>query len=214
MGALVCLSEFSHYFTSSENMEHKEHKFSLTYAGNVFTFKTDSGVFSRSKLDDGSHILLDALSGIEMSGNALDLGCGWGAIGIIMKKLYPELTLSFADINPRAAQLTRENLRLNNQTAEVIVSDGASQIPGTFDWIVLNPPIRAGKQKVHEIIESAADKLTPDGKLALVVRKQQGAESLTRYLSGIFDNVERISRDKGYWVIISSNDTHCEPMIP
>jgi 16S rRNA (guanine1207-N2)-methyltransferase len=196
------VAEFSHYFTPPAADEHETREFTLPYAGFEFAFKTDSGVFSRSKLDEGSRVLLDTLCDIDLAGSVLDLGCGWGAIGIILKKIYPNLTLTFADINPRCVELTRENLRLNKQAAEAFVSDGASSVDGAFDWIVLNPPIRAGKEKVREIIRGAARKLAAEGKLALVIRKKQGAESMMRYLAEVFASVERESRDKGYWVIV------------
>ena len=222
-GVRADMPEFSHYFTDNGTMESDERTLSIQYSDTEFTFVTDSGVFSKTRLDDGSRILLDALSGMDVSGRVLDLGCGWGAIGIILMKaimrapmpitdsttipITDTSSVAFADVNPRAAALTRRNLQINGlgRSAEVYVSDGVADVPGMFDWIITNPPIRAGKSVVCGMIRAAADRLNQGGRLALVVRRQQGAESMLRFLQEIFPRVDVPAKHKGYWVLIATN---------
>jgi len=199
------MPEFSHYFTNTNDLKPAGRKVCIQYADMDFIFATDSGVFSRDKLDGGSRILLDALCGLDVSGKLLDLGCGWGAIGIILLKAFSGIYVAFADINPRAVELTRRNLQLNGldrHGADVYVSDGVADVSGSFDWIITNPPIRAGKNAVHGLIRGAAARLNPGGRLALVIRRQQGAESMLRFLQNIFSSVSVIAKEKGYWVIL------------
>ncbi len=161
---------------------------------------TDNGVFSKGELDEGSETLLKALP--ALSGAVLDLGCGWGAIGLILLKKYPEINLVMTDVNERALELARENLKLNAANAEVLLSDGYSALEGRrFDYIITNPPIRAGKQVVYRFFAEAGEHMTDVGRLFIVIRKQQGAESALRYLKELFENAEKIENHKGFWVI-------------
>jgi 16S rRNA (guanine1207-N2)-methyltransferase len=161
---------------------------------------TDNGVFSKGELDEGSETLIKALP--ELSGAVLDLGCGWGAIGLILLKKYPEISLVMTDVNERALELARENLKLNAANAEVLLSDGYSALEGRrFDYIITNPPIRAGKQVVYRFFAEAGEHMTDVGRLFIVIRKQQGAESALRYLKELFENAEKIENHKGFWVI-------------
>ncbi|MDR1569563.1 MAG: methyltransferase [Oscillospiraceae bacterium] len=197
--------QFSHYFTGGAQTQHKPHTVVIRSGTRELAFETDSGVFSRTELDKGTRVLLDALEGRSMSGRLLDLGCGWGAVGAALAARYPGLSVVCGDVNPRAVELTRANLARNGIDAEAYVSDGLADVPGEFDWIVMNPPIRAGKQTVYRLIEEARARLTERGALVLVWRKQQGAESAMRWLGERFASVERVSRESGYWVIVCSN---------
>ena len=198
-------SSFSHYFSDNQELEHKPISFTVMEGKRALTFETDAGVFSRGNMDKGSCVLLDALKAYTLSGRLLDLGCGWGGIGITLLARHPELCVVFCDVNSRAVELTRANLLCNGMKADTYVSDGFSQVPGSFDWIILNPPIRAGKEVVYRIIDEARGRLVNTGTLAIVWRKQQGAESAIRRLSEKFHNIERVSRDAGYWVITASS---------
>ena len=172
----------------------------FSYRGNRLTFQTDAGVFSKGELDQGTRLLLDALP--EMTGDVLDLGCGWGAIGIAVKKAFPDVRMTMVDVNLRALGLCEKNAKTNGAQVTCLESDGLSALAGMrFDAIITNPPIRAGKQKVYEMLKDAAHALRESGALYLVIRKQQGAESCMRFLSEMFGTVEKLDRSAGFWVI-------------
>ena len=106
------------------------------------------------------------------------------------------------DINKRAVALTRRNADINQtRFVDVVESDGMRQVEGTFDLIVTNPPIRAGKETVHRFFQEASERLNPAGSLFVVIRKQQGAPSALKRLRELFGEVSIVSRSAGYWVI-------------
>ena len=172
----------------------------FSYRGNRLSFQTDAGVFSKGELDQGTRLLLDALP--ELTGEVLDLGCGWGAIGIAVKKAFPQTDVTMVDVNLRALGLCERNAEANGVEVTCLESDGMHALSGRqFDAVITNPPIRAGKQKVYEMLSGAAEALKEDGSLYLVIRKQQGAESCMRFLSDYFETVEKLDRSAGFWVI-------------
>ena len=189
-----------HYYAKNPGAEHDERRVIFEVLGLKFTCTTDSGVFSREGLDMGTRILLEALP--EVSGRVLDLGCGWGPVGVALGKRYPAAEFVLTDVNERAAELAERNLRDNGVcNARVVCGEGFENIKGTFDLIALNPPIRAGKAVIYELFANAAARLNAGGALYIVIRKQQGAESAQKYLETIYRDVERVARDKGYWVL-------------
>jgi len=190
-----------HYFTPSPRSEHDLARFETRYRGYTLLFETDSGVFSRSGLDKGTETLLNALPG-TVAGRVLDMGCGYGALGVSLKKAFPACALTMADINRRAVQLAAGNAQRNGVAAETLESDGFTALAGRmFEWIVLNPPIRAGKKVIYRMFADAAQALAPGGALVLVIRKQQGAPSARAYLQTLFAKTEIIDRSGGYWVL-------------
>ena len=189
-----------HYYAKNPGAAHDERRVIFEALGLKFQCTTDSGVFSREGLDMGTRILLEALP--EISGRALDLGCGWGPVGVALGKAYPEAELLLTDVNERAAELAERNLWENGvRGARVVCGEGFERVEGTFDMIVLNPPIRAGKAVIYDLFASAAARLSAGGEIYIVIRKQQGAESAQKYLKTIYRDVERVARDKGYWVL-------------
>ena len=190
-----------HYFTRVPQSESKPVGCEYTYRGIPLAFQTDAGVFSRGEVDTGTRLLLEALPE-EMSGEILDLGCGWGVIGIAIAKKWPETRVTMADGNTRALELSRENARRNRADAVCVESDGMAELAEkTFDAVVTNPPIRAGKQVIYKMFADAAAQLKPGGALYLVIRKQQGAESCMKYLQTIYGSVEKLDRSGGFWVL-------------
>ena len=190
-----------HYFTVSPQSEHQPAKFETQYRGHTLLFETDSGVFSRFALDKGTETLLNALPA-EVRGTVLDMGCGYGALGVSLAKACPHATLTMADINERAVKLASDNARRNGVTAETLQSDGYAGLAGRrFDLIVSNPPIRAGKRVIYRMFADGANALNEGGAMVLVIRKQQGAPSAKTYLQTLFRHVEVIARDGGYWII-------------
>ncbi len=190
-----------HYYTASPESPHKPMRLQTEYRGRTLAFETDSGVFSRTEIDKGSRALLNALPD-RFAGDVLDMGCGYGAIGVCFQKANPGGRLTMADINERAVILAKGNARANGVIADVLRSDGFSALAGQrFDLIVLNPPIRAGKQVVYRMFQDAAAALRDNGALMLVIRKQQGAPSAAAALHSLFGAVEVLEKKGGYWVI-------------
>jgi 16S rRNA (guanine1207-N2)-methyltransferase len=188
-----------HYYTENPNSAHDERRIALRALGNDLTFVTDAGVFSRDGLDRGTEVLLEALPPLE--GRVLDLGCGWGAVGVALGKRYPALDIVMTDINSRAVELARRNLAENGVTAAVLQGDGFDAVEGRFDAIVTNPPIRAGKAVIYGLFARARDYLEPDGALYVVIRKQQGAPSALKYLKEIYSRAETVDRASGFHVL-------------
>ncbi|MDO4865341.1 MAG: class I SAM-dependent methyltransferase [Clostridia bacterium] len=188
-----------HYYTENPTSGHDERQVALRALGQELTFTTDAGVFSRDGLDRGTEVLLDALP--ELSGRVLDLGCGWGAVGVALGARYPALEIVMTDINQRAVDLARRNLAANGVRAEVVQGDGFAAVEGAFDAIVTNPPIRAGKAVIYGLFALARDFLKPGGALYIVIRKQQGAPSALKYLKEFYGDAEVIDRGSGFHVI-------------
>ncbi len=191
-----------HYYTENPNSAHDERRITLTALGNALTFTTDAGVFSRDGLDRGTEVLLEALP--PLSGRVLDLGCGWGAVGVALGKRWPGLEIVMTDINSRAVELARCNLAENGVTATVLQGDGFAAVSGSFDAIVTNPPIRAGKAVIYGLFEQARAFLKPGGALYIVIRKQQGAPSALKFLKENYAAAEIIDRSSGFHVIRAS----------
>ena len=190
-----------HYYTRNPESESRPVSCEYDYRGIHLIFQTDAGVFSKGEVDAGTDLLLKALPE-EMSGDILDLGCGWGVIGISVARKWPETRVTMADVNLRALELSRENARKNRAEVTCVESDGMTALQGKkFDAVITNPPIRAGKQVIYRMFAEAAEALKPDGTLMLVIRKQQGAESCMKYLATLFNKVEKISKSGGFWVL-------------
>ena len=189
-----------HYYSENPNIAHDEKQVIYEVMGNEFRCITDAGVFSRDGLDMGTRTLLEALP--PLKGRILDLGCGWGPVGLAVGKKYPETDIVMTDINLRAVETAEKNLKANGvKNAKAIQGDGYENVEGKFDFILLNPPIRTGKNVIYGMFADAKAHLTETGALYIVIRKQQGAESAEKYLKTIYADVERISREKGYWVL-------------
>ena len=190
-----------HYYTRDPQSESRPAECEYVYRGERLCFVTDAGVFSKGEVDTGTRLLLEALPE-QMSGEVLDLGCGWGVIGISIAKKWPKTRVTMADVNLRALELSRENAKRNRVDAECVESDGMAALAGrTFDTVVTNPPIRTGKQVIYRMFADAEKSLKPGGPLYLVIRKQQGAESCIKYLKTIYEEVEKLDRSAGFWVL-------------
>lgn len=195
-----------HYYTREPASESRPAECAFTYRGIGMTFVTDAGVFSRGEVDNGTRALLEALPE-EMTGEILDLGCGWGVIGISVALKWPEARVTMADVNLRALELARKNAEKNRAGVTCAESDGMEAFMGkAFDAVITNPPIRAGKQVIYKMFADAAECLKPGGALYLVIRKQQGAESCLKYLQTLYPRVEKLDRSGGFWVLKASKD--------
>ena len=203
------------YYTRQPGSESHPEECSFTYRGKELRFMTDAGVFSRGELDTGTRLLIEAFPE-TMEGEILDLGCGWGAIGISIKSAWPETRVTMVDVNLRALDWSRENAKRNRTEVEVIESDGFAALEGrSFDAVITNPPIRAGKQVIYRMFAEAKEHLKPGGRLYLVIRKQQGAESCIKYLKTLDASVEKLDRSAGFWVLRATDgfDTVSDAMV-
>ncbi|MBW7452683.1 class I SAM-dependent methyltransferase [Paenibacillus sepulcri] len=190
-----------HYFTQTPDVKHDRQFHETVLRGQKLKFVTDAGVFSKGAVDYGSRVLIEAL---ELARNArvLDVGCGYGPIGLSAARLADQGHVTMIDVNERAVQLAAENAKLNALTnVTVLQSDLFGAVSGQiFDTIITNPPIRAGKTVVHRIFEEGAQLLEPGGAMWVVIQKKQGAPSAELKLESIFGNVEEVTKDKGYRV--------------
>jgi len=193
-----------HYFSESPESAHRPGECQTVYREQALSFETDAGVFSRDGIDKGTTLLLDSLP--SLSGNVLDLGSGWGAVGISVAKADPGIWVTMVDINSRAVELSKKNAQRNGVSVRVLQSDGFLALNGEkFSFILTNPPIRAGKQVIYDLFAKSAGHLLPGGSLYLVIRKQQGAPSALTYLNTIFSKVQVVERGGGFWVIKADN---------
>lgn len=174
-------------------------KFDVDILNNKFTFYSDNGVFCKEHLDFGSRLLLENIPWNEITGSILDVGCGYGPIGIIASRLTGN-KVTMCDVNKRALHLAKMNAKENKIDALIIESDCYSNISGKYSTIITNPPIRAGKKIVYDILFSAKEYLIPDGTLFLVIHKDQGAKSLIKDLEDAY-NVQVLEKNKGFFVI-------------
>ncbi|MBQ9329011.1 MAG: methyltransferase [Solobacterium sp.] len=199
-----------HYFTDNRDLPSHKRNLEYFFEGKTYTFTADDGVFSKTAVDFGTHTLLNALLEEDpLTGSLLDLGCGYGVIGIVLKQLYPELSVTAIDVNPRAIELTEENSRQNNSPIVTAVSDGLGSVSDQrFDTIVTNPPIRAGKKTVYRMFEESYDHLSDGGRFYAVIRRNQGAESAMNKLAELFGSCDLIDRDRGYWILRCVKDAN------
>jgi 16S rRNA (guanine1207-N2)-methyltransferase len=161
-------------------------------------------VFSRGGIDRGSELLLKGIfakTPAHCSGRMLDLGCGWGAVGVSLACRYPRAELTLCDVNRRALALAQENLIRNRLRGNCVLSDGLVNVSGAFALIALNPPIRSGKATVYRLFEESGRRLEPGGALFVVIRKQQGALSALARLRELFRSADVVLKSGGYWVI-------------
>ena len=190
----------SHYFINDNNLASEIKPFNININGISFTFNTDNGVFSKGELDFGTNLLIRNALSLDISGDVLDLGCGYGAIGIILKKIK-DVNVTMSDINNRAVHLSKMNAKKNNVAVNVINSDGYENISDCFDYIISNPPIRVGKKKLYELLLDSKNHLKKDGKLVIVIRKEQGALSLIKDMSEHYQ-VDVLDKEKGFYIVV------------
>ena len=189
----------SHYFENDKNLVSDIKSFNININGNSFSFNTDNGVFSKGELDFGTSLLIRNVLKLNISGDVLDLGCGYGAIGIIIAKLI-DSNVTMSDINKRALHLTKMNAKKNSVSVSVIESDGYENIVNSFDYVISNPPIRVGKKKLYELILDTKKHLKENGELIIVIRKEQGALSLIKDMKDYYV-INILAKEKGFFII-------------
>lgn len=174
--------------------------------GVTVEFETAAGLFSYEMVDKGTKLLLEVAE-IPESGTVLDLGCGYGVIGIVLAKLNPRLRVYMVDINREAVKLAKRNIKRNGveDRTTVLLGDLYEPVKGMkFVAIYSNPPLAAGMDVVKRIIIEAPNYLEPGGTLQIVVRK--GAEAVKKCMERTFGNVKQLVSKEGYRVFLSRKD--------
>lgn len=193
-----------HYYSEHPQSDFTTETWNYFINGQQFTFTSGTGVFSKGKVDFGSALLIETFREPKVEGNFLDLGCGYGPIGITLAHKYSNREIIMVDVNERAVTLAELNVKQNNLlNATVIQSDGLSKLEqqDPFAAIVMNPPIRTGKKTIYSLFEQCKSALAPSGVLWIVMQKKQGAPSAMKYLASLFQHVDVIKRKKGYFII-------------
>lgn len=192
-----------HYYTHNPSAASNPTVWSYTLRGNEFRFKTDSGVFSKHEVDFGSRLLIETFEEPEVEGPLLDVGCGYGPIGLAVAKSFPDRQIHMIDVNERALQLAHENAVQNQLNNAIIYESDVFEnvIESSFAAILTNPPIRAGKKVVFSILENSFQHLRKGGDLWVVIQKKQGAPSAKSHMETMFGEVDVVKKDKGYYIL-------------
>lgn len=191
-----------HYYSKNPQTKSNPREWTDVLRGEKFRFQTDAGVFSKSEVDFGSRLLIETFQGSEIDGPVLDVGCGYGPIGMAVAKAFPQKKVHMVDVNTRAIELAKTNVEKNDiSNAEIYESDGLSAVGVSgFSAILTNPPIRAGKDTIFRFYEEAAEKLADGGSLWVVIQKKQGAPSTQVKLEELFGEVKVADKKKGYFI--------------
>lgn len=200
----------NHYYTKNPESISQQKHWTYRLKGNTLSFTSDNGVFSKNTVDFGSELLVESYDIPEQfqKVSLLDIGCGYGTMGLAYGKAYPELSIEMIDVNERALVLAQENAKKNGiHNVDIHESNLYDSVKKSkYEIIISNPPIRAGKIVVHTILEKAYDYLAENGQLVIVIQKKQGAPSAQKKMEEVFGNCERIQWDKGYWILVSTKD--------
>ncbi|MED4402150.1 class I SAM-dependent methyltransferase [Metabacillus fastidiosus] len=193
-----------HYYSEKPTVESDRKTWKYVLCNHSFTFQSDRGVFSKNEVDFGSKLLIETFVMPEVSGAVLDVGCGYGPIGLAIAKQY-EREVQMIDINERAVELAKDNAKLNSiSNVNIYQSNLFERVQDQkFAAILTNPPIRAGKKVVHEIFEKSYRCLVEDGELWVVIQKKQGAPSAIEKMKELFAEVEVVEKKKGYYIIMA-----------
>lgn len=187
------------YFQNNENLKSNEQKILVKINNHNFEFITDNGVFSKKGLDFGTRSLLETVDINEITGNVLDFGCGYGPIGIYIASMT-NANVHMIDINRRSLELARRNVNLNHVNVQIYESNIYENVKEKFDLIISNPPIRVGKNILYQILFNAKQHLKENGKLIIVVNKNQGAKTLMKDLEQEY-KVNLLNKNKGFYII-------------
>jgi 16S rRNA (guanine1207-N2)-methyltransferase len=195
----------NHYYSRTPEVKSDPQMIEVVLKEFKFRLKTDQGVFSKNEIDFGSRLLIDSFIENEQAGPLLDVGCGYGPIGLSMAKSFPGRKVHMVDVNERALGLAKENAEKNGiPNVSIYESSCLEKVKEKgFSAILTNPPIRAGKSVVHEILEDSYNHLIQGGELWVVIQKKQGAASAEKKMEDIYGNVEIAAKKKGYQILKS-----------
>ena len=191
----------SHYFTDNKDLDSNRQEFNYKFDNEEFVFTSDRGVFSKDGVDYGSYLLLKCVYQKPLGSKILDLGCGYGVIGIILSRYNPLCDIDLVDVNSRAIELAILNGKKNKVKINVFQTDDIRSLNNIYSTITLNPPIRAGKVVMFSLYERAHECLEKGGKLYIVIQKKHGANSSYEKLKDLFDEVTILDKINGHWLI-------------
>ena len=191
----------SHYFTDNKDLDSNRQEFNYKFDNEEFVFTSDRGVFSKDGVDYGSYLLLKCVYQKPLGSKILDLGCGYGVIGIILSRYNPLCDIDLVDVNSRAIELAILNGKKNKVKINVFQTDDIRSLNNIYSTITLNPPIRAGKVVMFSLYERAHECLEKGGKLYIVIQKKHGANSSYEKLKDLFDEVPILDKINGHWLI-------------
>ena len=192
----------SHYFINDKNLAENRRDISFRFLARSFSFVSDDGVFSKDELDQGTRILLETILQDTLQEKVLDLGCGYGPVGVLLKTFQPHIQVTMLDVNERAVELSKVNVKRHGMDHRVLRSDVYSAVEGElFNEIITNPPIRAGKVVIYKMFREAYTHLHDGGRLWVVIRKNHGAKSAVNEIASVFGNCEVIHKEKGFYVL-------------
>lgn len=188
-----------HYYSKKPSASNDRQVISETIKGVTLKFITDAGVFSKRGIDFGSKLLIESME-LSKHSKVLDVGCGYGPIGLFAASYMQGSSVTLIDINERAIELARQNAAINQLKHVTVLQSNLFEQLGSecYTTILTNPPIRAGKQVVHSIYEQAYEYLEPGGELWIVIQKKQGAPSTLKKLEQLYERVIEVTKDKGY----------------
>ncbi len=199
-----------HYFTNNNNLKSEIRELSYIYNGKPFTFLSDNGVFAKNKIDYASKLLVESFLKLvntrdgEGDYNLLDVGCGYGYMGIVIGGIL-KCIVDLVDVNKRAVHLSERNIKLNNVKGRAFESNAYESVKNKYKYIITNPPIRAGKDVVLDILVNAKGHLEDDGELWFVINKDQGAKSIKKIMDEYY-KVEVVAKSKGFFVFCAKID--------
>ena len=168
-----------HYFTDNTDLKSEQSQFIFRFHKYDLLFTSDNGVFSKNMIDYGSRVLLDDIE-ITNEKTLLDVGCGYGTFGICLNKVYSYLNVDMVDVNDRALELAKLNAKNNNIHANIYKSFIYENVQGSYDVIVTNPPVRAGKEVVTTILQESIEHLNENGSLWVILQKNKALLRLKR----------------------------------
>ncbi len=191
----------THYFTPAPETAHRRRTVTATLRGRRFALRTDRAVFAQRGIDRGSRLLIESMT-VGSRDLVLDLGCGYGVIGLTAAALAPEGWAHLVDVNERAVTLARENAARNGLTnVTVHLGDGVARVADLrFDLVLTNPPIRAGRRTVLAFFAGAHAVLRPGGRFLFVAGTGQGARTLARHAEALFGHVSETAKGGGFRV--------------
>ena len=190
----------SHYYDSNPDLISQPSEIVATIKTKQYRFVTDYGVFSKSAVDFGTKVLLESIS-LKDPDHILDVGCGYGVVGIVLKHLYPNASITMFDVNERAVMLAKQNVsHYELDDIDIYHSNHVPKHLKNVSTAVLNPPIRAGKQTVFRLYQEMHAALKPSGECFVVIQKKQGANSTKLFLESLFAEVQIVNKHKGYYV--------------
>lgn len=201
-------NNFKHYFVDSNHTNDDFFQFNFELCGHKFEFTSCDDIFSKNEIDEGSLVLIKTLlkDKENLSGEILDIACGYGAIGIILGSFLENAKIDMCDINKLAVKLCKINAEKNSKNCrDIFESDMWENVTESYDHILSNPPIKTGKKVLLDFLNGLKEHLKPNGDVTIVIKKNLGADSTKKYLIEIFGNCEVLERERGYYILQSKN---------